>query len=140
MKIARPASRFLLLGLIGLSTALPASSQPETDISGTWQVSIPEFKRTPKIELVQQGSKLRGTLRGPAGEFPLVGTVEKSKVRLSVDLRSGVGRFPRKVNPDQATAEFDGTIKGKTMQGTASFPDIEPGRKTEWTATALGNK
>jgi len=121
--------------------ALPATAAP-VDVSGIWQVSIPEFRRTPRLELVQQGSQITGTLRGPLGAFPLSGAVEgDNTVRFTVDFQSGLkgntARLPRRITAEQAQATFTGTVNGRTMQGTASLPEIEPGRTTAWSAEVV---
>lgn len=124
-------------GTFVLASAMFAQAAP-ANLTGTWQLTLTEFNRSPKIQIVQQGNTLSGKLIPlVGGELPLTGTVEADKVNFTVDFRTVVNRLPRKISPEQALAVFTGTINGGTMQGTARLPEVEPGRTTGWTAQVL---
>jgi hypothetical protein len=73
----------------------------------------------PTYTLIQKGTALTGTFKGPMGELPLTGSVTSDrKVAFTVKFRG-------------ATLKFAGTVEGETMKGVADLPR---GRKN-WTAT-----
>lgn len=130
------AGALLAISLLGMSwTGGAVLAGAEANLTGTWKMSIPELKRNPTVQLVQEGTKLSGTYRGPMGNFPLTGAIDgENRVKFTVDFRSAASRLPRRIDPEQALAQFTGSVKGNVMQGTAQVPQIEPGRTTEWTA------
>jgi hypothetical protein len=130
-------SSVLPAAAFALACATQIQAAPSA-VTGTWQLSLPEFNRSPRIQLVQQGNTLSGKfLPVIGGELPLTGTIEADRVNFTVDFRSVVNRLPRKVSPDQAQAVFVGTVSGGMMRGTAKVPEIEASRSTEWTAQLI---
>ncbi|UFP96203.1 hypothetical protein [Gloeobacter morelensis] len=113
-----PALRPVLSLLAVLAMSGAASAEP-TDLTGNWQISLPDFGREFSASLVQKGTVLSGTIRGQRGETPLRGTVEGNQVKFGFNLPMGRG-----------SASLSGQADGNTMQGKADLA----GRNGSWSA------
>ncbi|MBC7880611.1 MAG: hypothetical protein H7Y37_04700 [Anaerolineae bacterium] len=130
-----PVAATVLSASVALAQTTPAN------LSGTWQVSVPEFHRAPTLEIIQTGDTFTGTWRGPMGGFPVSGSIDaKNQVKFTVDFRAGVAKIPqmaKKIDATKAIGQFTGTLKGSKMEGTAAVPELEAGRTTAWSAEAV---
>ncbi|WP_293354152.1 MULTISPECIES: hypothetical protein [unclassified Microcoleus] len=89
------------------------------NVEGNWKMSIVGENLAPTYTLIQKGTALTGTFKGPMGELPLTGSVTSDrKVAFAVKFRG-------------ASLKFAGTVEGETMKGVADLPT---GQKN-WTAT-----
>src|SRR5262245_49742401 len=108
------------IAVVFLSAAMLAAEQAQK-IAGNWKVSMetPHGKMVGVFKIQQDGSKLSGTCETERhGSNPLRGTVDGSKVTLSVAMNDG-----------HMTFRFNGTVDGAKMSG-----ETEPNGAT-WTAT-----
>jgi hypothetical protein len=101
------------------TSSTQTSNTKVPNVEGNWKMSILGENLAPTYTLIQKGSALTGTFKGPMGELPLTGTVTSDKkVAFAVKFRG-------------ASLKFSGTVEGETMKGVASLPR---GQKN-WTAT-----
>jgi hypothetical protein len=92
-------------------------------VAGTWEMTIqggPEpFTQTLTIQ--QDGSTIKGSVKGERGESPLEGSVAGNKINFTVKLDTPDGTM---------TIEHTGTIDGDSMKGTFHMEQFDG----EWTA------
>jgi hypothetical protein len=110
---------FLLPNAMATPTIALKASAP--DISGDWNVSVNNGEGKAAFSFIQNGNKLKGTLRGlPIGDLPVTGTITNNgRVSFSGKFRG-------------MKLSFTGTVSGSTMTGTADIPMRKGG---SWTAT-----
>jgi hypothetical protein len=123
---------FLLVMLLspGISVFLPEAAHADfaialnasaPDISGDWNVSVNNGEGQAVFSFIQNGNKLRGTIRGlPIGDLPVSGTITNSG-RVSFS-----GRFRG------MKLSFTGNVSGAQITGTSDVPMRKGG---SWTAT-----
>lgn len=96
-------------------------------LSGEWEMTIDSFqgRRTVKLVLEQNGSRLHGTMENPmGGETEIRGSVRGTEIVFDADVQ----------NRNQSVRmEFDGTIDHDELRGTMTMM----GRKSEWTARRM---
>ncbi len=130
-----PATATFLFASVAFAQTTPVN------LNGKWQLAVPEFRRTPTLEITQTGNTFTGTWRGPLGSFPVIGSVDgKNQVKFTVDFRTGVSKIPqmaKKIDANKAIGQFTGTVNGTKMEGTAAVPELEAGRTTAWSAEAV---
>jgi amidase len=97
-----------------LAWLLAAAAQPQTDLSGSWAITVMQFGRpsTARMTLVQTGDRLSGTAAGQT----IDGTVTGREIAFKVG--------PRTVRGTLA----DGRLSGEMVQGEQTFT---------WTAVRL---
>src|SRR6185295_19920839 len=125
-------ARFCLLALLlAACSASPAFAQ--ATVAGNWELTIvsPQGPNTQKVSFKQDGEKVMGMFKSPAGELPLEGTLVGSDVKLAFSIN-----FQGQPLPITLT----GKLEGETMAGKADFGGFAEGdfsakRSTE-TATA----
>ena len=111
--------RRLLVRLLGLGFVSLISIpllRAQTDVSGTWDLTVEtqQGTATPSVTLVQSGEKLSGNYHGRMGDSKVEGTVRGSDIQFTVTLRF----------QDQAhMISYSGTVAGDTMKGTVQFGD-----------------
>jgi hypothetical protein len=99
-----------------------AADEP-AKVAGTWEVSStsPRGPMTQTLTLQQDGSTIKGTLKGQRGESPLEGSVTGNKISFTVKRETPNGTF---------TMEYAGTVDGDSMKGTVHSERFD----REWTA------
>jgi hypothetical protein len=87
-----------------------AADEP-AKVAGTWEMSFegPMGTRTQTLTIQQDGSTIKGTLKGQRGESPLEGSVTGNKISFTVKRETPNGTF---------TIEYTGTVDGDSMKGT----------------------
>ena len=101
-----------------------ASSAERVDVSGTWsfQVETSAGSGSPTFTFKQDGEKLTGRYKGAFGEAEVSGTVKGSEIKFSFKVR---------VEGQEGTITYTGTIEKEAMKGTAKLGEL--GEAT-WTA------
>src|SRR5262245_22712032 len=101
-----------------LTLALPAvAADPAASVSGTWTLTVttPQGTGKPTLRLKQDGEAVTGPYKGRLGEAPVTGTLKGATLKLAFKISSMMGELP---------VEYDGTVKGSTMEGTVKLgPD-----------------
>ncbi|MFB3923478.1 MAG: hypothetical protein ACE145_17285 [Terriglobia bacterium] len=117
-----------LAGLLAAGTALAwssacAAADEPAKVAGTWEMTAQGRRgtRTQTLVFQQDGSTIKGTIKGPRGEAPLEGTVEGSKITFTVTRETPNGSF---------TIEYTGTLEGDSLKGTFHSERFDG----EWTA------
>jgi hypothetical protein len=72
--------------------------------------------------LQQDGAAIKGTAKGQRGESPVEGKVDGNKIHFTIHRQTPNG---------ERLLEYNGTVDGDSMKGTAKFGDND----REWTAT-----
>jgi hypothetical protein len=107
-------------------------SRQLASLKGVWQLSIPALHRKPRLELTQTGDNFAGTWHGMAGDFPVEGKFDKDGTfNFTVDFDSAPLAVKKKLAKGKAIASFAGTLKGETISGVASFPQMDE-RQVDW--------
>ncbi|MFA6169079.1 MAG: hypothetical protein WC700_20805 [Gemmatimonadaceae bacterium] len=105
--------RTLLLGLVfaALAAAPTASAQTAVNIAGQWNATMntPGGSRSFKIDFVQQGDSLSGTVRRATGDVPLQGKVKGNDVTFQYTIDYGGNAL---------TLVVSTTVTGDTMKGS----------------------
>ncbi len=103
-----------------MSTFWAIAAFAETpNIDGTWNVSL-GGEMSAKLQLVQDGNNISGSITSPRGDLPLKGTVSSDRqVSFSVDFPMG------------GTGKFEGVVDGNAIAGTANLPRFG---KKNWSA------
>jgi hypothetical protein len=100
----------LLAGICGLVFAfgVVVEAQAPVKITGIWDITMGNIVRT--LTLQQDGNKITGTMKGPAGSFALEnGMIDGNKLTFSVDLV---------VQGKKIHRDYVGTVDGQTITGT----------------------
>jgi hypothetical protein len=107
--------------LIGGGRAMAADQPAKVD--GNWEMSSqgPRGTFTQTLTIQQDGSTIKGTLKGRRGESPLEGSVTGNKINFTVKRDTPNGAF---------TLEYAGTVDGDSMKGTVHSERFDG----EWTA------
>jgi L-seryl-tRNA(Ser) seleniumtransferase len=126
---ALPAGRRIAEVLRGAPKQLTTKTvaAPAFEVSGRWEVDVKYSRGSARhrLTLVANGNRIDGTHLGRRLEGVLSGSVDGDKIRMRSSL------------PIQGTRlgyGFDGTIKGKTMEGTVSLGEYG---SAQWTARRL---
>lgn len=92
-------------------------------LAGTWEMTMQgrQGPMTQTLTFEQDGSNLKGTIKGQRGESPLEGTVDGSKISFKVKRQTPNGEFVQ---------EFNGTVDGDNIKGTVKMGENE----REWSA------
>jgi len=122
-----PALLFLV------TTCVPATAFAQTNVAGDWQMTItsPQGTRTTAISLKQEGEKITGMFKSPAGELPVEGSVTGNDLKLAFTINFQGQPMPITMN---------GTVDGESIAGKADFGGLAEGdfsAKRPGAATAL---
>jgi hypothetical protein len=96
-------------------TAAPAAkSAAATNITGVWTLSVetPMGARDMKLNAMQTGEALSGTIANPRGDSAITGTVKGNAVAFSMKVNA---------QGQDLQIDFAGTAEGDAMKGTAQF-------------------
>lgn len=103
--------------------SLAASADEPAKVAGTWEMTSegPQGPITQTLTFTQDGTKVKGTLKGPRGETPFEGSVTGNKLSFTIKRETPNGEI---------TIEYTATVDGDAMKGTLTTP-----RGTrDWTA------
>jgi len=108
--------------LLLLSRVITAADEP-AKVTGSWEMSVetPRGTMTQTLTLQQDGTTLKGTLKGQRGEAPVTGSVTGNKISFTVTRETPNGSF---------TIEYSGVVDGDSMTGTAHSERFD----SKWTA------
>ena len=120
----RIAICLVALCAFALAYATRAQTTPDApDVAGTWEMSSqgPQGTMNQTLTIQQDGTKIKGTIKGQRGEAPFEGTVEGNKLNFTVKRDTPNGEL---------TLEYSGTVEGDSIKGTVKTPRGE----RSWTA------
>jgi hypothetical protein len=109
------ARHFIAAGIAGLLVSISALAA-DANVAGTWTMSTESPQggtRESTLTLEQKGSALTGTIKGARGDNPVSGTVAGNTVKLTSKLS---------FNGNEITIEYEATVDGASMTGTAKNP------------------
>jgi hypothetical protein len=118
--MTRVKSTFFALALL---TAAPAFAQ--TNVTGDWDVTItsPQGPNTSLVSFKQEGDKVSGMFKSPAGELPFSGgTMTGNELKFVFTINTQGMELP---------ITLTGKLEGATMVGKADFGGFAEG---DWTA------
>jgi len=113
----------LTFGALLLRSGSVIAADEPAKVTGSWELSAetPRGTMTQTLTLQQDGSTLKGTLKGQRGEAPVTGSVTGNKISFTVTRDTPNGSF---------TIEYSGTVEGDSMTGTAHSERFDG----KWTA------
>jgi len=120
---------WLVLGVLNGPGLLIA----QTNITGDWEVTInsPQGTRSTAVSLKQEGEKVTGLVKSPAGELPLEGTLAGSDLKVA---------FLVTFQGQPLPVTITGTVDGPSISGKADFGGMAEGdfsaRRAEVTIAA----
>jgi len=114
-------SLFLMCAGKGLAADEPAK------VGGTWEMTSesPRGTMTRTLTIQQDGSTIKGTLKGERGEAEFEGSVAGNKISFTIKRETPNGTF---------TIEYSGTVTGDSIEGTAHSERFD----RKWTAKRTG--
>ena len=97
-----------LLAIVGF-VAAPAA---QGDLSGAWTLSFttPNGPMDAAATFKVDGEKLTGTLSGPAGDTPVIGSVKGKAFTFSIDVQSPNGNISVTISGEQDGDALKGTF------------------------------
>jgi hypothetical protein len=109
---------FALMLAIGARAAADAAK-----VAGAWELTWEggQGTVTQTMTIEQDGSKIKGTLKGERGEAPFEGSLDTNKISFTAKRQTPNGEI---------TIEYTGTVDGDSMKGTMKSPRGE----RPWTA------
>ena len=111
----KSAAKTLGLAFVGSLFLIWAGSMLAADqavnVAGNWELTREGRNGTvtEALTVVQDGSKISGTLKGQRGEVKFEGTVAGNKINFTVKRETDNGTF---------TMEYSATVDGDSMKGT----------------------
>ena len=113
----------LACGLLLTLTSMAISADEAAKVAGTWEMTSqsPRGSRTQAMTITQDGSTIKGTIKGQRGDAPLEGTVTGNKLSFTVKRDTPNGAF---------TIEYTGTVDGDRMKGKSHSERFDG----EWSA------
>lgn len=87
-----------------------AADEP-AKVAGTWEMSVQGRRGTftQTLTIQQDGSTIKGTVKGERGEAPLEGSVAGNKITFTIKRETPNGAF---------TIEYTGTLEADSLKGT----------------------
>lgn len=112
------ASSALILG-----SAMAVAADEPAKVAGAWELTAenPRGTNTQTMTIEQDGSKIKGTLKGTRGERAFEGTISGDKIAFTVKIETQNGTF---------SIEYSGTVTGDSMSGTSHSERFDG----KWTA------
>lgn len=111
--------RFVVLAFL-VCVLAAGTAGAQTTLAGDWELTIesPQGARTIPVSLTQDGEKLAGLFKSPAGELPLAGTLTGPDVKLTFTVN--MGGTPLDI-------VMTGKVDGETFAGKADFGGMAEG-------------
>jgi len=99
------------------------AAEESAKVAGTWEMTSQGRRgtRTQTLTIQQDGSTIKGTVKGERGEAPLEGSVAGSKITFTITRETPNGSF---------TIEYTGTFDGDSLKGTSHSERFDG----EWSA------
>jgi hypothetical protein len=112
-----------LLVLLALVSSSAGAQTPGIDINGDWQITVnsPMGARTTPLSLMQDGEKVSGHFKSPAGELPVSGTLVGDELKLG---------FTLNVQGNPIDITLTGKVAGASITGMAQFSSFGEGEFT----------
>ena len=110
-------SLFLGLAFAALAAAPTASAQTAVNVAGEWNATMntPGGSRAFKVEFIQQGDSLSGTVRRATGDVPLQGKVKGNNVTFQYTIDYGGNAL---------TLVVSTTVSGDSMKGSIDLGGV----------------
>jgi hypothetical protein len=106
----RNGTLFAGIATLALVFVLAAGAQAPVKVTGIWDITMGTIVRT--LTLKQDGNKVTGSIKGPAGTFPFEdGVLDGNKLTFSIDLVVQGRKIHR---------AYAGTVDGQTITGTVN--------------------
>jgi hypothetical protein len=104
--------RNVVLGALIAVCSFVAAPAAQADLNGVWTLSFvtPNGAMDAAANFKVDGDKLTGTLRGPAGETALTGSVKGKTFTFSIDVQSPNGNISVTVAGEQDGDALKGTF------------------------------
>ncbi len=115
----------LLFATLAATLFIPiafAQGKP-ADVAGAWDMEQ-QGRNGPlhqTLTIEQSGTALKGTIKGPNDEIPIMGSISGNKISFSLKFK---GRDGEEIH------EYEGTVTADAMSGTMKVND----RSIEWSA------
>ena len=105
LAFALACGMLLICGVRAMAADEPAK------VAGTWEMSStsPRGPMTQTLTIQQDGSTIKGTLKGQRGESPFEGSVTGNKISFTIKRDTPNGTL---------TMEYAGTVDGDSIKGT----------------------
>jgi hypothetical protein len=107
-----------------LAVLVAAPAWAQTTIVGDWEMTInsPQGANTTKVAFKQDGEKVNGLFKSPAGELPFTGTLTGNELKFT---------FTIQFQGQPLEIAMNGTVDGDAMTGKANFGGMVDG---DWSA------
>lgn len=114
----------LRLAVVALALLVAAPAFAQTSIAGDWDLTInsPQGANTSKVTFKQDGEKVDGLFKSPAGELAFTGTLTGDALKFT---------FQIQFQGQPLDIIMTGTVAGVEMTGKANFGGMVDG---DWTA------
>lgn len=114
----------LRLAVVALALLVAAPAFAQTSIAGDWDMTInsPQGANTSKVTFKQDGEKVDGLFKSPAGELAFTGTLTGDALKFT---------FQIQFQGQPLDILMTGTVAGAEMTGKANFGGMVDG---DWTA------
>lgn len=88
------------------------AAEESAKVAGTWEMTSQGRRgtRTQTLTIQQDGSTIKGMVKGERGEAPLEGSVTGNKINFKITRETPNGSF---------TIEYTGTVDGDSLKGTS---------------------
>lgn len=102
------------------STAIVSSSVCAQSIAGTWNATVtsPVGVGTPTIVFQVKGDSVTGTMKRPAGEAPLSGTIKGNALKFTYTIQ---------YNSEPMVVTVTATVAGDSLKGSVDFGGLATG-------------
>ncbi|MGH9354377.1 MAG: hypothetical protein ACRD2G_19790 [Terriglobia bacterium] len=117
----------LVCGLMVMLCGVGIAQDQPANVAGSWALSATTQRGTftEAMTIQQDGSTIKGTLKGRRGETPFTGTVKGNAINFTASRDTPNGTF---------TLTYDGAVDGDSMKGTAKNDRFS----FDWTAKRGG--
>jgi hypothetical protein len=112
----RTAICLVVLCAFALVSAMGAQAPADASkVAGSWEMTSegPQGMVTQTLTIEQDGSKIKGTIKGQRGETPFEGAIDGNKISFTVKRQTPNGDI---------TIEYSGTVDGDSIKGTVKSP------------------
>ncbi|MGD0696987.1 MAG: hypothetical protein ABSB82_19385 [Terriglobia bacterium] len=113
----------LAFSILLLGGAMANAADEPAKVGGSWEMTAenPRGTMTQTLTIQQDGTTIKGTLKGQRGETPFEGSIAGNKISFTVKRETPNGTF---------TIEYSGTVTGDSMSGTSHSERFDG----KWTA------
>lgn len=113
----------LACGMMLVWSGMAIAADEPAKVAGTWEMTSQGRRgtRTQTLTIQQDGSTIKGSVKGERGEAPLEGSVTGNKISFTITRETPNGSF---------TIEYTGTVDGDSLKGTSHSERFDG----EWSA------